>query len=130
MKMAVKDGQVILADVDPRGDYFLAIRNWGLMTWSRQKRVFFGPATAELLNRLSDMLGGRLPLPAEELRQKLNRIDAAVDRERMEEDPRPLCRFPVKLPLYRHQIRAANMALIVFGLIDPQEVKEEGGGAK
>ena len=127
MKMAVKDGQIILADVDPRGDYFLAIKGWGLMKWSRQNRTFFGPATSELLNRLSDLLKGRLPLPAEELRIQLNRIDAAVDRERMKENPEPLYRFPVKLPLYRHQIRGANMALIIFGLVDAPDGKEVTG---
>lgn len=123
--MAIRDGTVILADVSPRSDYFTAIHSWGLMGWSRQRQCFFGPATAELLNHLADLLQGRLPPQAEELRQKLNRIDEAVDAQRMAEDPKPLYKFPVKLPLYRHQTRAANMALMVFGLIDPPDPEPE-----
>ena len=85
MKMAIRDGTVILADVSPRSDYFTAIHSWGLMGWSRQRQCFFGPATAELLNHLADLLQGRLPPQAEELRQRLNRVDEAVDAQRMAE---------------------------------------------
>ena len=127
MKMAIRDGQVILADVDPRSDYYMTIKDWGLMGWSRQNRCFIGAATAELMNKLHELLRGRLPGPAEQLRQRLNRIEKAVDAQRMDPDPKPLYRFPVKLPLYRHQVRGANMALMIFGLIDPPEAKEGGG---
>ncbi len=42
----------------------------------------------------------------------------------MNENPKPFYPYPVKMPLYRHQIRGANMALLVFGFIDPQQRKE------
>ena len=44
---------------------------------------------------------------------------AAIDGERMKEKPKPLYKYPVKLPLYQHQTRGANMALLAFGLIEP-----------
>ena len=64
----------------------------------------------------------RLPAPIEAYRAQLHRVQTAVDRERLNPDPAQLYKYPVKLPLYKHQIRAANMALLTFGLIAPQEV--------
>ena len=43
----------------------------------------------------------------------------------MKEDPVPLYKYPVKYPLFKHQTRGANMALITFGLIDPPDVPDE-----
>ena len=120
MKMAIRDGQVILVEVD--SDKYMQIKGRGLMKWNRQNQALYGPATAELLNFLASLF--RLPRPAEELRQQMNRLEGAVDAERMNPQPQPLYKFPVKLPLYRHQVRGANMALMVFGMIQPPE---EGG---
>ena len=125
MKMAIKDGQVILVDVGT--DNYMTIKGWGLMRWDKRQQALYGPATADLLNHLADLLRGRLPAPAEALRQQLNNIEGAVDAQRMDPEPKPLYKFPVKLPLYRHQIRGANMALMVFGLVDPPEGGEEHG---
>lgn len=115
MKMALKDGQVLIKEAD--NNQFLIIKSWGKMKWSKAEQMLYGPADIELLNRLAGIV--RLPAPIEERRQHLNRIAAAVDRERMNEDPEPLYKYPVKLPLYKHQVRGANMALMVFGLIEP-----------
>ena len=120
MKMAIKDGQVILVEVDT--DKYMKIKGRGLMKWSKAQQALYGPATAELLNFLASLF--RLPGPAEELRQKLNGLEAAVDAQRISAEPVPLYKFPVKLPLYKHQIRGANMALMAFGLIEPQETEE------
>jgi hypothetical protein len=49
-------------------------------------------------------------------------ITRAVDRERIRAEPVPLYKYPVKLPLYKHQVRGVNMALLTFGFIDPPEV--------
>jgi hypothetical protein len=94
------------------------------MKWSKAEQMLYGPVESELLNKLAELV--RLPGPYEELRQKLNKINRAVDAERMNPEPEALYKFPVKLPLFKHQTRGANMALMVFGLIDPPE---EGGGA-
>ena len=37
----------------------------------------------------------------------------------MNEHPVPFYKYPVKLPLYAHQTRGANMALLTFGWIGP-----------
>lgn len=121
MKMAIKDGQVLLAEVD--SERFMIIKSWGKMRWSKTQQILYGPADAELLNRLSGIFF--LPKQAEDLRQKLNRRAEAVDAERMNKNPKALYPYPVKLPLYQHQLRGANMAMMAFGLIDPPEGSEK-----
>lgn len=121
MKMALKDGQILIKEAD--NNQFLIIKSWNKMKWSKAEQMLYGPADIELLNKLAGLV--RLPGPIEQRQKHLNEVAEAVDRERMNEDPKPLYKYPVKLPLYKHQIRGANMALMVFGLIDPP--KEEAG---
>lgn len=115
MMMAMKNGQILLKDVDNTN--FTIIKSWGKMKWSRSDQMFYGLADIELLNKLAGIM--RLPEPIEAERQRLNEIAQAVDAERMKKDPKPLYNYPVKFTLYKHQIRAANMALITFGLVPP-----------
>lgn len=124
MKMALKDGQILIKEAD--NNQFLIIKSWNKMKWSKAEQMLYGPADMELLNKLAGLV--RLPAPIEERRQHLNKVAAVVDRERMKEEPVPLYKYPVKLPLYKHQIRGANMALMVFGLIEPpgEEAEKDG----
>ena len=117
MKMALKDGQVLIKEAD--NNQFLIIKSWGKMKWDKSEQLLYGPADAELLNQLAGIV--KLPDPIESARRHLNQVAAAVDRERMSEEPKPIYKYPVKLPLYKHQIRGANMALMVFGLVEPEE---------
>jgi len=121
LKMAIKDGQVLIKEADK--NQYLIIKSWNKMKWSKAEQMLYGPVDAELLNKLAELV--RLPGAYEEIRQKLNRIAEAVDEERMKPDPEALYKFPVKLPLFKHQTRGANMAMIVFGLVEPPE-KEAG----
>ena len=97
MKMAMKDGQILIKDAD--NTQFTIIKSWSKMKWSRAERMFYG--------------------------QRLNQIAQAVDAERMKTDPEPLYKYPVKFPLFKHQTRAANMALITFGLVPPPENRRD-----
>lgn len=119
MKMALKNGQLMIKDADNM--QFTIIKSWNKMKWSKAEQMLYGPADGELLNKLAGLV--RLPEIIEAERQRLNGIAVAVDRERMSENPVPLYNYPVKYPLFRHQTRGANMALITFGLVDPP--KEE-----
>lgn len=121
MRMALKDNQVLIKEAD--ANQSLIIKSWGKMKWSKAELMYYGPADAELLNKLAGLV--RLPAPIEEVRQHLNRVADAIDRERMKEKPAPLYKYPVKLPLYQHQVRGANMALLAFGLIPPPEPGKE-----
>lgn len=126
MKMALKDGQILIKEAD--NNQFLIIKSWSKMKWSKAEQMLYGPADIELLNKLAGIV--RLPGPIEERRQKLNEVAAAVDRERVKEEPEPLYKYPVKLSLYKHQIRGANMALMVFGLIEPPREEAEKDGKR
>lgn len=123
MRMAIKEGQLLVIEVD--NTQFTIIKSWGKMKWSKAERMFYGPVEIELLNKMAGIV--RLPGPIEAERQRLNEIARAVDAERMKEDPEPLYDYPVKYPLFRHQIRAANMALITFGLVPPPGKDVENG---
>lgn len=117
MKMALKDGQILIKDADNM--QFSILKSWGKLRWSKAEQMLYGPADGELLNKLAGLV--RLPANIEAERQRLNRIQDAVDQERMNDDPVPLYKYPVKMSLFKHQTRGANMALITFGLVDPPE---------
>ena len=78
MKIALKDGQVLIKEADE--NQFLIIKSWGKMKWSKGQQMLYGPADIELLNKLSGLV--RLPGPIEERRKNLNEVAAAIDRER------------------------------------------------
>ena len=120
MKMALKDTTLFIKEAD--NVQFTIIKSWNKMKWSKASQTLAGTADLELLDKLSSIV--RLPPAIEARRNELRKIAAAVDRERMNEDPAPFYPYPVKMPLYRHQTRAANMALLTFGWISP-----EGGAA-
>lgn len=118
MKMAINEDQILIREAN--SNQFTIIKSWGKMKWSKKEQMLYGPKTAELLNKLSTLV--RLPAPIEAERYRLNMITRAVDRERIRAEPVPLYKYPVKLPLYKHQVRGVNMALLTFGFIDPPEV--------
>ena len=124
MRMALKDGQILIKEADNM--QFNIIKSWNKMKWNKAEQMLQGPADGELLNKLAGLV--RLPGAIEAERQRLNSISDAVDRERMKDEPVPLYKYPVKMNLFRHQVRAANMALITFGLVDPPEdvIYEQG----
>lgn len=117
MKMALKDGQILIKDADNL--QFSVIKSWNKMKWVRSEQMLCGPADGELLNKLAGLV--RLPEHIEAERQRLNRISEAVDKERMTEDPVPLCKPPVKLQMFKHQVRGYNMSLLTFGLVEPPD---------
>lgn len=121
MKMKLDRGILIIADCD--GMQLNIIKSWNKMKWNRSRQWLEGPCTGELLNRLAGLV--KLPPTIEEQRQHMNRIAGAVNQERMKEDPEPLYKYPVKFPLFKHQVRGANMALITFGLIEPPEITQK-----
>jgi len=123
MRIRMKDGYVQIIEAGPA--QAAALKSWGsLIKWRKKMHQWGGagwegPVCAELLNKLA----GTVPLTGslEAERRRLNAIQEAVDAERVRpaEGLRPFVKYPVKRSLYAHQIRAANMCLLTFGLIDP-----------
>lgn len=123
MKMALQGNTLKIIEAD--NVQFTVIKSWNKMKWNKSLQQLEGTADMELLDKLSGIV--RLPPAVAERRTELHRVQDAVDRERVNENPKPIYPYPVKLPLYRHQIRAANMAMITFGLIEPPEGGCEDG---
>lgn len=121
MKMALQGNTLKIIEAD--NVQFTVIKSWNKMRWNKKLKQLEGIADLELLDKLSSIV--RLPPAIEAHRAELHRVQAAVDRERVNQDPAPLYPYPVKLPLYRHQTRGANMALLTFGLVEPPEVPRE-----
>ena len=113
MKMAVDGGTLIIKDAD--NVQFTVIKSWNTMKCETLR----GTADLELLDKLSGIV--RLPPAAESRRQRLRAVQDAVDRERINPEPVPFFKYPVKMPLYAHQVRGANMAMLTFGWAQPGE---------
>ena len=124
MKMALKDGKVLIKDADSTQG--AVIRSWNRMRWNKSLKLLEGDLSGDLLDRLAKLV--KLPQAIEEERQAIHRVQRAVDQERARKDPEPLVRYPVTKQLYKHQVRAANMALITFGIIPPEaeEARRDG----
>lgn len=121
MRMKLEDDRIIVAAVDNM--QYQIIKSWNLMRWNRSAQWLEGAATLELLDRLASMV--KLPGHIEAVRQGKRAVRDAVDTERLKEEPSDLYKYPVKVNLFKHQKRAANMALLTFGLIDPDTVPKE-----
>lgn len=108
MKAALVDGSVII--IEP-GDWYKRLQAAGLR-WNRRLQRLEGKATADMLEKLSEifLLPPRMAAELARLQEKQRRIDA----EKVNKNPVPLMEVPVKAKLFKHQIRAVNMALIAF----------------
>lgn len=124
MEIAMKDGELLMRNMD--NVQYQLIRNTGKCKWYKQKKMLIGPADLELLEQLHRII--RLPQNIEAEYQRLKAVQVAIDVERLNEDPKPLLDLPVKIPLFKHQIRGVNMALLTFGVVEPPQInnKKEG----
>lgn len=120
MKMALQGTTLKIREAD--NVQFTIIKSWNKMKWNKKLQQLEGIADMELLDKLASIV--RLPPSIEQHRADLHKVQDAVDRERVNENPEPAYPYPVKMSLYKHQVRGANMALLTFGLISP-----EGGAA-
>ena len=110
MKIAMKEGRVILAQIEPaRMEKLKAIR---MLRWDRARQTYSAPVSLDLLNTLATIF--RLPDFIEKERRQLDYIARRIEGERSAAHPVPLVPYPVKANLYAHQIRAANMAMLQF----------------
>lgn len=108
MKIAMKEGRIILAQIEQaRMD---KIKKTGMLRWNKAARTYSAPVTLDLL----DVLAQIFPLPdtVEAERRRLTGIARQLDAQRAASEPVPLTSYPVRAKLFRHQVRAANMALI------------------
>ncbi len=122
MAMKMEHGYIYIINVDPIKESMM--KSWSNIKKNRKTKMWVGLISRDLLNRLRRLTP--LPRPIEEVRIHLNKVQEAVDRERvtLEAELKPMAQYPVKKKLYAHQTRAANMALLTFGLVEPSEEKD------
>jgi len=118
MEMQLDGATLILQNIN-QGEY-KEIQRWGLTRLDKKSKTLRGFANLELLDKLAALT--TLPALIEARRQQLQAVQDAVDWERMNSKPKPFYKYPVKIPLYAHQMRGANMCLLAFGWVQP------GGG--
>lgn len=123
MEIAMKNGELLMRNMD--NVQYQLIRNTGKCKWDKKRQLLIGPADLELLEQLNRII--RLPQSIATEYQRLKAVQVAIDAVRMNEDPKPLLELPVKIPLFKHQIRGVNMALLTFGVVEPQNTKEKEG---
>lgn len=117
MKIALQGNALRIIEAD--NVQFTIIKSWNKMKWNKNLQQLEGTADLELLDKLAGIV--RLPPAIEAYRAELHQVQDAVDRERVNPAPEPMYKYPVKLPLYQHQIRGANMAMMTFGFIQPNK---------
>lgn len=118
MRITLEDGLLTIAALD--STQYTVIKSWNMMRWNKSMKRLEGAATEELLDKLSSI--ARLPEPIEAERQRMIKLHKAIDTERLMKEPTEY-KFPVKIPLFKHQQRGAVMALLAFGLLDPSIVQ-------
>lgn len=116
MKMAMQGVTLLIKEAD--NVQFTVIKSWNKMRWDRKNQMLTGAADIELLDKLAGIV--HLPPAIAAYRDKLHVVQDAVDRERVNQDPEPIIKPPVKMPLYAHQTRAMNMCLLTFGWVSPE----------
>ncbi len=114
MQIALKDGDIFIREMTP--EQYAIIKGWNLTKWVKAERHLRGKANMELLDKLDGIC--KLPPHIQEYRYELHKTAELVNLERNKENPEELVKYPVKKKLFMHQVRAANMALLVFGF-DP-----------
>lgn len=104
----MKNGRIILAQIEQaRMD---KLKKTGMLRWNKAARTYSAPVTLDLLDVLAQI--SPLPDTVEAERRRLAGIARQLDAQRAASEPVPLTSYPVRAKMFRHQVRAANMALI------------------
>ena len=115
MKLAIDNG---LLRVSNCANWFNDIKALGFK-YDKKTRELVGDCTLDRLNGLAAI--GRLPDAIEGERRRQAAVYAEIEAEKQEQDPHPFVKYPVSVPLYKHQIKAANCAMrLFFANIAPQ----------
>lgn len=90
------------------------------MKYTRKDSMFKGIASLELLNKLCGIC--KLPPRIEQYRLQLQNVQNKLDEIRQAKKVETIINPPVKAPikLFEHQLRAYNMAMTQFGVIEKQ----------
>lgn len=122
MKVAIVDNEVVCAEV---GGYYDPLRATGRFRWIRKDKTMRGRFCLATLDALASCC--KLPPDIASERERLRALSDAIELQRADDEPKPLVQFPIKdAELMKHQVRGANMALLIFGAVVPA-VEGSGG---
>ena len=110
MRIGYSEGEIII--IEP-GDRYKALSRY--MRWDKRAKCMRARATLDTLEGLAGIF--TLPPNMRALRERLKAKQDMIDRIRADENPKPLMDCPVKVKLYKHQIKAVNMALVEFDVL-------------
>lgn len=110
MRIGYFEGEILVAE--PGGRYKALSR---YMRWDKRAKCMRAKATLDTLEGLAGIF--TLPPNMRALRERLRAKQDMIDRIRADENPKPLMELPVKAKLYKHQIKAVNMALVEFDVL-------------
>lgn len=119
MKIALQGTTLLIKEAD--NVQFAVIKSWNKMRWDRKTQLLTGTADMELLDKLASIV--QLPPAIAQRRSQLHRVQEAIDSERVNPHPKSLTDYPVKMSLYDHQVRGANMCLVAFGWASPDAIE-------
>lgn len=108
MKIALQNGQIILAEIEPLR--YEQLKRMGIFRWNKTTRTMTGPVSLDALNALHNRF--TLPDFVETERERLAEVARQVEQQREATEPKPLAAYPVRAQMFQHQIRGANMALL------------------
>lgn len=109
MKLALSGGMIYIRNTKEEYPIIKGLPN---AKFDKKIKAWVVPATADMLDRLHRFV--KLPEALECERVRLRRKQRLIDAERMKEKPVPLVEYPVKVQLFQHQVKAANMAMYTF----------------
>lgn len=109
MKLALSRGLIYIQNTKEEYPIIKGLPN---ARFDKKLKAWVVPATADMLERLHRFV--KLPKSLESERVRLKRKQALIDTERLKEKSDPLVKYPVKVKLFQHQIKAANMAMYEF----------------
>lgn len=123
MQQKIEDG-IIFVKASKEEDTI--IKNWRMMKKDKEKEYWYGEISRPLLENLQRN-GGLIP-PARKILNDMLAVQKAVDAERVRptKEIKPRYKYPVKAKLFTHQIRAANMALMILGVVKPKHGRIHG----
>lgn len=109
MKIAHSDGKIY---IQCSKEEYPIVKGLPNAKFDKKTEAWVIPKTLDMLERLKRFI--KLPEPLESERQRLKRKQSLIDAERMKENPIPVTKYPVKVNLFKHQVKAANMAMLAF----------------
>ena len=111
MKLALSGGKVYIRNTK---DEYPIVKGLPNAKYNKKIQAWEVPATADMLDRIRRFV--KLPPALEQERIRLRKKQERIDTERLCDTPTPLVKYPVKVKLFQHQVRGANMALYALEL--------------